>query len=351
MPAYKDPKKNTWVVKYSYKDELDHKFHGVTKRGFATKREALAWEAESRKKIKGTLSMSFESFAKLYMEKQITRLKPSTYAMKESVIENHLIPYFGKMKVNEITVQNVMTWQNHLMGQKYTKSFLKTVHNQLNAILNFAVRYYQLPSNPAQIVGNMGTDKEVKINFWTKDQYLKFKECMMEEPLYFYAFECLYWLGIREGELLALTASDFDFEKKVVSITKTFYQLKGQDYITSPKTHKSVRKVSLPDFLCDELKDYMQLVYEPKEGCNRLFPITKSMLTRALQRGTQKAGLPKIRVHDLRHSHCSLLIEMGYSAVAIADRLGHESIHITYRYAHLFPSVQKNMAKDLNDLG
>ena len=80
-----------------------------------------------------------------------------------------------------------------------------------------------------------------------------------------------------------------------------------------------------------------------------MFPITKSSVNRALKRGTKKAGLPEIRVHDLRHSHVSLLIHLGYSAVAIADRLGHESIHVTYRYAHLFPSVQDDMAKKLNE--
>ena len=346
MPAYKDPKKNTWFVKYSYKNELDHKFHGVTKRGFHTKREALAWEAESRKKTTGNLNMTFESFARLYMEKQMVRLKPSTYATKENIIEKHLIPFFGEMKMNNITVQNVLTWQNDLINKKYSKSFLKTVHNQLNAILNFAVLYYQLPSNPAKIVGNMGTDKEIKMNFWTKDQYLQFGECMKEEPLYFYAFECLYWLGIREGEMLALTRNDFDFNKKTVHIDKTYYKLNGQEYITSPKTRRSIRVVTIPEYLCNELQEYLD-TYGIDDEAVRMFPYTKSQLTKVFQRGIKKAGLPPIRVHDLRHSHCSLLIDMGYSAVAIAERLGHESIHITYRYAHLFPSVQTSIAEDL----
>lgn len=356
MPAYKDKKNNTWYVQYSTKG-MDGKFHGKTKRGFATKRDALKWESEDKKKIGGALNMKFESFCNLYMENQETRLKPSTLAMKKNIICKHIVPYFSSKKVNEITSKDILQWQNAIIkikdkqgDTKYTKSFLKTIHNQINAIFNFAMRYYGLQTNPARIAGNMGNDLEIEMKFWTKEQYLKFRECMMDEPLFYYAFECLYWLGIREGEMLALTPSDFDFDKLEVRINKTFYILNGQHYITSPKTVKSNRRIKMPKFLADELQDYLNMMYIPEEDIEeRLFPLTKSSLNRALKRGSKKVGLPEIRVHDLRHSHVSLLIHLGYSAVAIADRLGHKSIHVTYRYAHLFPSVQDDMAIKLNE--
>ena len=356
MPVYKDEDSNLWFVKYSYKNRIDGKFHGVTKRGFKTKREALAWEKEDRSKVRGILDMRFDSFAKIYLEKQSVRIKPSTLAVKKEMIEHHLLPYFGKLKVNDINPQDVMNWQTELMkikknGKGYSKSFLKTIHNQLSAILNFAVRYYGLPSNPAGMVGNMGTDKEIEVKFWTKKDYLKFREYVMEDPMYFYSFECLYWLGIREGELLALTVNDFDFENQKVDINKTYYVLNGEEYVTSPKTRKSIRTISVPKFLCDEMKDYLKMIYNPKNDSSlRIFPLTKSGLNRKIKAGAKEMNLPEIRVHDLRHSHCSLLIEMGYSAVAIAERLGHESVHITYRYAHLFPTVQNRMANDLDKL-
>lgn len=81
---------------------------------------------------------------------------------------------------------------------------------------------------------------------------------------------------------------------------------------------------------------------------DRIFTITKSYLHHEMDRGSKSAGVKRIRIHDLRHSHVSLLIEMGFSALAIADRVGHESIDITYRYAHLFPSKQAEMADKLN---
>ena len=171
----------------------------------------------------------------------------------------------------------------------------------------------------------------------------------MDKPMSFYAFEMLYWCGIREGELLALTPSDFDFEKMTVSITKSYQRIDWRDIITDPKTPKSVRTIKMPDFLSDEIRDFIGQIYGIKPT-DRLFPITKHYLKHEMERGSKAAGVKRIGIHDIRHSAISLLIEMGFSAVAIADRVGHESIDITYRYAHLFPSTHNEMATKLSDL-
>ena len=170
---------------------------------------------------------------------------------------------------------------------------------------------------------------------------------MMDKPISYYAFQMLYWTGIREGELLALTPADFDFEKGTVKISKTYQRIKGEDMITSPKTKKSNRTVQMPDFLCTEMQEFFDMQYGLKRK-DRIFNITKSYLHYEMDRGSKAAGVKRIRIHDLRHSHISLLIDMGFSAVAIADRVGHESIEITYRYAHLFSSKQKEMAIKLD---
>ena len=169
----------------------------------------------------------------------------------------------------------------------------------------------------------------------------------MDKPLTFYCFEMLYWCGIREGELLALTKSDFDFRKRQVRINKTYHRSHRTDVITPPKTKQSIRTVSMPAFLCEEIEDYFSTLYD-LEDADRVFPVTKSFLYHEMNRGAAASGVPRIRVHDLRHSHVSLLIHMGYSAVAIAKRVGHKSIDITYRYAHLFPSVQDEISNELN---
>ena len=169
----------------------------------------------------------------------------------------------------------------------------------------------------------------------------------MDKSLSFYAFELLYWCGIRVSELLALTPADFDFEKKTLTINKSYQRLKGRDLITSPKTLKSNRTIKMPRFLCDEVQEYISMLYEVKDN-ERLFSVTKSYLHHEMDRGAKAAGVKRIRIHDIRHSAILLLIEMEFSALAIADRVGHESIDITYRYAHLFPNKQTEMAEKLN---
>lgn len=187
------------------------------------------------------------------------------------------------------------------------------------------------------------------MKIWSEDEYNCFVEAVMDKPLSFYCFELLYWCGLREGELLALNRNDFDFKNQEVKVSKTYHRRKGKDIITSPKTRQSIRAVSMPDFLCQEIQDYFSMIYDPAPE-DRAFPVTKSYLYNEMRRGIAASGVQRIRIHDLRHSHVSLLIHMGYSAVAIGKRVGHKSIDITYRYAHLFPSVQTQMANSLNEL-
>ena len=175
---------------------------------------------------------------------------------------------------------------------------------------------------------------------------MKFAEAIMDKPMSYYAFEMLYWCGLRLGELLALTAGDFDFENKMVRINKSCQRINGVDIITDPKTPKSIRKIQMPDFLVAEMQDYFATIYNLGPD-DRIFPLNKSYMHNEMTRGSKNAGVKRIRIHDLRHSHVSLLINMGFGAVAIADRVGHESIDITYRYAHLFPTTQKEIAEKL----
>ena len=297
--------------------------------------------------------MSFEAFCEIYTKDLKARLKESTWQTKENIIQKKLLPYFGKRKICEITTKDVIAWQNEMLAYRdknhkpYSQTYLKTLHNQLSAIFNHAVRFYDLHANPAAKAGNMGNEERREMLFWTKEEYLKFAEAMMDKPLSFYAFEMLYWCGIREGELLALTPADFDFEKGTVSINKSYQRLNGQDLITTPKTEKSNRVITMPQFLANEIQDYLKMLYGIGPH-DRMFTVTKSYLHREMERGAKEAGVKRIRIHDIRHSAVSLLIDMGFSATAIADRVGHESIDITYNYAHLFPSKQAEMADKLN---
>ena len=355
MPVFKNEDNGTWYVMARYvnwKGERKQK----CKRGFATKREAQEWERMFKLQTSSDLDMGFEAFTELYINDVKNRLKENTWLTKEHIIRTKILPYFGKLKISEISTKEIIAWQNEMLAYRdekkkpYSQTYLKTLHNQLSAIFNHAVRYYELRSNPAAKVGNMGSEEHKEMLFWTKEEYKKFSFEMMDKPVSFYAFEMLYWCGIREGELLALTPADFNFDKETVTINKSYQRLKGQDVITSPKTKKSNRTIKMPQFLCEEMKEYLGMIYGLKKK-DRIFTVTKSYLHHEMDRGAKAVGVKRIRIHDLRHSHISLLIDMGFSAVAIADRVGHESIDITYQYAHLFPSKQIEMAEKLDDLG
>jgi len=230
----------------------------------------------------------------------------------------------------------------------YSPVYLKTIHNQLSAMFNHAVRFYGLAENPAAKAGNMGKVKCGEVLVWTKDEYLQFIETLKGKPASYYAFETLYWCGLRLGEMLALTPADFDFERKIIHVTKSFQRIKGEDIITPPKTEKGIRRVLMPDFYADKMQAYIESLQLNEN--DRIFPFTKSYLHHEIRRGCAASGVKRIRVHGIRHSHISLLIDMGFSAVAIADRVGHESVDITYRYAHVFPSTQMDVVSGLNNM-
>ena len=307
MPAYKNKENGSWYVVTQYTDWTGER-KPKCKRGFATRREALEWEQKFQQQSAGDLDMSFEAFCEIYTNDLKARLKESTWQTKENIIKTKLLPYFGKRKINEITTKDVIAWQNELLTYRdekrkpYSQTYLKTLHNQLSAIFNHAVRFYDLHSNPAAKAGNMGTEERREMLFWTKEEYQKFAEEMMDKPVSYYAFQMLYWTGIREGELLALTPADFDFERGTVKISKTYQRLKGQDVITSPKTKKSNRTIQMPDFLCQEMQEFFKMQYGLKKK-DRIFSVTKSYLHHEMDRGAKAAGVKRIRIHDLRHPY------------------------------------------------
>ena len=352
MSIHKDNATGKWRVVYRYTDWTGET-HQSSKRGFPTKREAQMWERELLLKKEAKLDMTFESFYEIYVEDMQNRIRDNTWGTKTNIARTKILPYFGKRKIGEIEPRDIIAWQNELFairqpnGKPYSASYLQKIHSQLSAIFNHAVNFYHLPSNPAQKAGNMGKEEHREMLFWTKEEYLKFADVMMDKPVSYYAFEILYWCGLRMGELLALTPVDFNFETHTLRINKSYQRLHREDVITPPKTLKSNRTIKMPQFLCDAMQDYLKMLYEPKED-ERIFTISKSYLHHEMNRGSKVSGVKRIRVHDLRHSHVSLLINMGFTVLAIADRMGHESIDITYRYAHLFPSEQTQMAEQLD---
>ena len=351
MAVIKNKKTEMWEMRTYYKD-LTGERKQKTKRGFAKKSEALEWERNFKLKENQSISMSFKSFVDIYLTDLEPRIKRNTFLTKKHIIETKILPYFGKRKLDDIRTSDVIQWQNEIMklkkdnGELFSPTYLKTIHNQLSAILNHAVNMYGLKDNVARKAGTMGKEENKEMEFWTQEEFQRFLECVADKPISYYAFEMLYWTGIREGELLALTPADFNFEKKTLRINKSYQRLEGEDVITDPKTPKSNRTIVMPDFLAIEMENFIKSIYGIKMN-DRIFTISKSYLHHEMDRGAKLAGVKRIRIHGLRYSHISLLINLGFSALAIGERVGHEAVDITYHYAHLFPTVQTDMAAQL----
>ncbi len=347
MKAEKDKKTGKWLIQYRYTD-WQGKRRKSTKRGFATKREAEEWLRNFLITQKADFDMKFEDFWKMYCADMETRLREHTMRTKKYIVELKILPYFGDKRVNDITAADIRQWQNELIKMGYSPTYLKTINNQLSAIFNYAVRYYDLKSNPCVKAGSMGKSKAEEMDFWTGEEFRKFIDSVMNKRLSYMAFMTLYWTGMRMGELLALNPKDIDLEKRTISITKSYQRLGKKDVITPPKTPKSKRVITIPEFLAADIKDYMDSLYDLQEN-NRLFPITKYYLEHEMQRGIKESGVKRIRVHDLRHSHASMLIELGFSPLEIANRLGHEKVETTLNtYAHLYPNKQTKLAERLD---
>lgn len=349
MKAERDAKTGKWLIQYRYTDWQGNRKKS-TKRGFDTKREAEEWLRNFLMSQQADFNMYFEDFLKLYYEDMSARIRENTLNTKKYIIDLKILPYFGKKSINSITPADIRKWQNELMSQGYSQTYLRTINNQLTAIFNYAVKYYDLKNNPCRKAGSMGKNQADEMNFWTKEEFSDFADAIMDKQDSYTAFTTLFWTGMRIGELLALTPADINFEEKTISISKSYQRIKRKDVITPPKTPKSNRIITVPDFLLADIKDYMNSMYGLKDT-DRLFPLTKSFIEHEMQRGIKNGGVKRIRVHDIRHSHCALLFEMGIAPLEVADRLGHERVETTLNiYAHIYPNKQKHLSDKLEQV-
>lgn len=348
-------KNGSWTCQFRYEDIYGKERHKC-KRGFATRADAEAFESAFLRRIRGSLDMRLADFIDVYGEDMRPHLRENTWLTKEYMINDKIVPFFGCKRMRDITTKDIIEWQNELLsakkknGEAYSETYVRTVGNQLVAIFNHAERFYGLYPNPAKNAPRVGSRDSMEVNVWSKDQYLRFSEAIADDPRMFAPIEVLYWTGMRLGELLALTPNDIDFSNCELYVRHSYQRLKGQDKVTLPKTEKSIRKIAIPEFLRDEIRDYIDNVSHTSYNERIFSDITSDDIRNALDAGIEQTGRPRIRIHDLRHSHVSLLIDMGYSAVAIGERTGHESTEITFRYAHLLPNEQENMANDLQGI-
>lgn len=356
MPVYKEDN-GTWRARFYY---IDHtgKRRETQKRGFKKKNEAQEYEREFLRKAKYNVDMTFESLVVLYFEDLSTRLKENTLETKKYLMELKIAPFFNKLKLSEITPNTVRAWQrkvlqytNEKTGEKYSQTYIKAMNNQLVAIFNYAVRFYNLKENPCHKAGSIGKKNADEMNIWSTEEFGKFINSeKLVNPIAKTGFQTLFWTGLRIGELLALTREDIDLEKKILRVNKSYQRLKGRDIITTPKTPRSNRIIEISDNLVNVLENYFEKLYDLKKK-DRIFPCTKYLFEHEIKRIAKAENMESIRLHDLRHSHASLLIHLGVNPVLISKRLGHEKVETTLNtYSHIYPNANISMMNLLNDI-
>lgn len=295
----------------------------------------------------------FSALVKNYMSDCESRLKLTTLEGKRYLIDKKLLPYFNYMKICDITPIVIHRWQDTMLnyrdekGNPYSQTYLKTINNQMSAIMNYAVKYYKLRSNPCLAAGSIGKSSAGEMKIWTREQFDYFLT-FEKKSAYRMAFSLMYYGGLRSAEVLAITPADI-LPDCSISVNKNFVVVKGEEYFITPKTDKSRRTINIPQSLYKELQEYVSsMAIEPDE---RIFYFQKSGMRSEFKRATARSGLPEIRIHDLRHSHASMLIDMKFSIKEIADRLGHESPETTWKvYAHLYPGKDRKLAGALNEV-
>lgn len=332
--------------------------------GFSTKKEARAEYSKLILAAEEGLAMekkqpSFKQFIEeIYLPWYKTQVKESTYKNRLNTIEKHF-KFFYRKKVNEIEPIHVQTWQLKL-AKDYSPNYVRIIQGMLSLAFDRAIILGLAKKNPARMVGNIKS-KKVKVDFWTLEEFQKVISLLYKGDYYeHYLFIC-FWLlfttGLRIGEAAALQWEDIDFESGIISVTKTLYYKSMNEYtFVDPKTSASIRTVVIDKDTIRELKDWMEVQKKVLKDCNFVLsysgiPTNKHTLPRALEKLAGLAGVHRIKIHALRHSHVALLISMGVNPLIVKDRLGHEKIQTTLgTYGHLYPNSNFEVAKMLGGI-
>lgn len=299
-------------------------------------------------------SISLDSLFERYMSNKKDRLKARSLLTVFEIYQKHIKAEFGTSRVSDITKQRIRVWQRYLIDKNYTNSYLKTIQAVLKRILVWGAMNDLIESNPFTIEFIRRSNEErVEISFYTLEEYKQFTDVIIN-PTEKLIFNLLYWCGIRRGELQALQFKDVNLTDRTININKTYDP--RNKITTTPKTTNSYRKILLTESLYQDLKNY---IFESRKiaGFDEslyLFgfgqPVAASTLERHKNEYCDKAGLHRIRIHDFRHSHVSLLINNGVPDFDIAKRLGHTKDMVNNIYGHWFKRNQEKLVDVLNTL-
>ena len=359
MSIFKDEKTNTWYCQFYYTDWSGQRKH-TTKRGFKRKRDAekyemsCKWQPTENDITVGMLAKLYTSHLKRRIK--IGTLKPTTYSRYETLIRLYILPYFpDDLQVKSITTETINQWLVTLMSYKsdHTQRPLKissisTAKTQLCSMLNYATRRKLLSSNPMRDAEKLPVSQKKDIAVLTLEQYNIFYNSLKKEQ-HRLAFNLMFFCGMRIGEVLALAPEDIN-DDCTVSVHHTLGIVNGKKVLLSPKTPSSERTISVPQFVYDQLMNFISHIYDCQPDM-LIFNIGIKNLSNVMEYHIKKNNLPHLTPHGLRHSNASILLKLTGDVAMVAHRLGHKNSNVTLQvYAHMLPGADKEASKMLNQL-
>ena len=343
MPSYKDTATGKWYCKFMYTDATgEHK--QKKKRSFNLKREADEWERNflAANRVP-TCDMPFCDFVDVYIKDATPTIREHTIQQRRYQLKR-FVTYWKDTPLSSISKADVITWINSLINENLSDTTIKNLVRTLSILFNHAIKYYKLKENPCRDVGRLKNPnrEKPKMRYWTYEEFNKVIKEITDEKGHL-ALDVLYYTGMRKGELLALEWADMDFEAGSITISKSLQRLNGAKETITPTKTGETRTIRIPRFLTDEL-----LKFKESSTSERVFEWEKRFIEKAIEQGASAAGVKRIHVHGLRHSHASYLISKGVNIVLISKRLGHSKTSITLdTYSHFFPKDEEDLISSI----
>ena len=359
-----------WTVRFKIKE--NDKIINKRLSGFGTQEQAQKAYENYVKSIDKNINLTFKNAFEQYVKEMSHSLKGATIYSKINVFNLHILPYFASYPINNISKENILEWRTQVMNKisfktnkPYSVQYLNNMRAELNSFMNYVQEHYSIENVIMKIKPlkrNSELVKEMRVYTFAEFKKLLHQINLSKNEkmrvLYNAFFSTLYYSGARVGEVLALKDEDLDFAHNVMNINKSLTRktLNADKYkITSPKNATSIRKIIMPLALVNILQEYLKWKREHQLSSQFLFggdtPLNSYSYTTALRKFSTLAGIKCIRIHDFRHSHASLLINLGANVTLVSKRLGHKNTQQTLNtYSHLFPTSEREIIKLLNRL-
>lgn len=315
--------------------------------------------------------MTVSGLMELYKVEKAHDLRATTLAKKVSILNTHVIPSLGSIRLKDLSVEELNAWRREMNSKTLKTTTKNNAYRELRCLLNFGVNRKILRESPLKGVETFrdpyAQADALRLRYYTKDEYAKYiaeaeKWAEQDGSLRAYGiclfFKIAYLTGMRKGEINALRWSDVEGGNYVWVRRSLTQKIKGEKWVeTPPKTKTSVRRLQMPGKLAEALNEQKERQKKVKRWSESFFicggpePIPDTTIENANKLFAERAGVKHITVHEFRHSHASVLCNAGVNIKEIARRLGHARVEITLKtYAHLYPKEEEVAVSVLNDL-